>query len=301
MTTTFNALVERVLGQIQNYGSQQETATWVNQTGGIATTTATDFVVNETAQMGRGLIEVGDELMYVDRTDNLTKQVYLAPWGRAFRGTTASTAANQTKVVIAPTYPRFMVKQAINDTIQGVYPNLFGVGTYTFSFNSAVTTYQLPAAVDYVLNVKWKTLGSTKEWLNVRRYDTDKTANTTSFAYGKSINIFDGIDPGRTVQVIYAKAPTVLSSGTDIFETVTGLPATTVDLITYGAIARLIVGIDAARVPAQSVEADMLDQSKPIGSGSSVARFYLGLYQQRLQQEAANLRDLYPPRLHYTR
>jgi hypothetical protein len=164
-----------------------------------------------------------------------------------------------------------------------------------------VTTYQLPAAVDYVLNVKWKTLGSTKEWLNVRRYDTDKTANTTSFAYGKSINIFDGIDPGRTVQVIYAKAPTVLSSGTDIFETVTGLPATTVDLITYGAIARLIVGIDAARVPAQSVEADMLDQSKPIGSGSSVARFYLGLYQQRLQQEAANLRDLYPPRLHYTR
>jgi len=301
MTTTFNALVERVLGQIQNYGSQQETATWVNQTGGIATTTATDFVVNETAQMGRGLIEVGDELMYVDRTDNLTKQVYLAPWGRAFRGTTASTAANQTKVVIAPTYPRFMVKQAINDTIQGVYPNLFGVGTYTFSFNSAVTTYQLPAAVDYVLNVKWKTLGSTKEWLNVRRYDIDKTANTTSFAYGKSINIFDGIDPGRTVQVIYAKAPTVLSSGTDIFETVTGLPATTVDLITYGAIARLIVGIDAARVPAQSVEADMLDQSKPIGSGSSVARFYLGLYQQRLQQEAANLRDLYPPRLHYTR
>jgi len=301
MTTTFNALVERVLGQIQNYGSQQETATWVNQVGGIATTTATDFVVNETAQMGRGLIEVGDELMYVDRTDNLTKQVYLAPWGRAFRGTTASTAANQTKVVIAPTYPRFMVKQAINDTIQGVYPNLFGVGTYTFSFNSAVTTYQLPAAVDYVLNVKWKTLGSTKEWLNVRRYDIDKTANTTSFAYGKSINIFDGIDPGRTVQVIYAKAPTVLSSGTDIFETVTGLPATTVDLITYGAIARLIVGIDAARVPAQSVEADMLDQSKPIGSGSSVARFYLGLYQQRLQQEAANLRDLYPPRLHYTR
>ena len=301
MTTTFNALVERVLGQIQNYGSQQETATWVNQTGGIATTTATDFIVNETAQMGRGLIEVGDELMYVDRTDNLTKQVYLAPWGRAFRGTTASTAANQTKVVIAPTYPRFMVKQAINDTIQAVYPNLFGVGTYTFSFNSAVTTYQLPAAVDYVLNVKWKTLGSTKEWLNVRRYDIDKTANTTSFAYGKSINIFDGIDPGRTVQVIYAKAPTVLSSGTDIFETVTGLPATTVDLITYGAIARLIIGSDAARVPAQSVEADMLDQSKPIGSGSSVARFYLGLYQQRLQQEAANLRDLYPPRLHYTR
>jgi hypothetical protein len=301
MTTTFNELVERVLGQIQSYGSQQETATWINQSGGIASTTATSFIVNETAQMGRGIIEVGDELMYVDRTDNLTKQVYLAPWGRGFRGTTASTAANESKVVIAPQYPRFMVKQAINDTIQAVYPELFGVGTHTFSFNSAVTTYSLPAAADYVLNVKWQTIGSTKEWLNVKRYDTDKTANTSNFANGKSINIFDTIDPGRTVQVIYAKAPSVLTSGSDIYETVTGLPSSTLDVITYGAIARLIVGLDAARVPAQSVEADMMDQSKPLGSATSTARFYLGLYQQRLQQEAAGLRDLYPPRLHYTR
>jgi hypothetical protein len=301
MTTTFNGLVERVLGQIQSYGAQQETATWVNQAGGITTTTATDFIVNETAQMGRGLIEVGDELMYVDRTDNLTKQVYLAPWGRGFRGTTASTAANQTKVVIAPQYPRFMVKQAINDTIQAVYPELFGVGTHTFSFNSAVTTYSLPATADYVLNVKWQTIGSTKEWLNVKRYDTDKTANTSVFTNGKSINIFDVIDPGRTVQVIYAKSPTTLSAGDDIYETVTGLPSSTIDVIVYGTIARLLVGFDAARVPAQSVEADMMDQAKPLGSATSTARFYLGLYQQRLQQEAAGLRDLYPPRLHYTR
>lgn len=300
MTTTFNGLVERVLGQIQSYGAQQETATWINQAGGI-NSTATTFVVNETAQMGRGLIEVGSELMYVDRTDNLTKQVYLAPWGRGFRGTTASTAANQTKVVIAPQYPRFMVKQAINDTIQASYPELFGVGTHTFSFNSAVTTYSLPAEADYVLNVKWQTIGSTKEWLNVKRYDTDKSANTDVFTNGKAINIFDTIDPGRTVQVIYAKQPSVLTNDNDIFETVTGLPSSTVDVITYGSIARLIVGQDAARIPAQSVEADMMDQSKPIGTGTSIARFYLGLYQQRLQQEAAGLRDLYPPRLHYTR
>ena len=93
----------------------------------------------------------------------------------------------------------------------------------------------------------------------------------------------------------------VSSAENDIYETVTGLPSSTLDVITYGAIARLIVGSDAARIPSQSVEADMMDQSKPIGGGTSVARFYLGLYQQRLQQEAAQLRDLYPPRLHYTR
>ena len=300
MSTTFGQLVDKVAFNIQSGAAQQETATWINQTAGI-TASATSFVVNETNQMGRGLIEIGDELIYVDKVDNLTKTVTVAPWGRGFRGTTAATAANSAKVVIAPIYPRKLIKDAINDVIQSSYPELFGVGTHTFTFNSAVTTYSLPSTAEYILDVKWQTIGSTKEWMNVRRYDFDKAANTTAFANGKTINIFDSIDPGRTVQVIYAKSPSNLTSDSDVYETVTGFPSSTVDVITYGAMARLLMNIDAARVPAQSVESDMLDQSKPIGSGSATARFYLGLYTQRLQQEAAGLRDLYPPRLHYKR
>jgi hypothetical protein len=300
MSTTFGQLVDKVAFNIQSGAAQQETATWINQVGGI-TANDTSFVVNETNQIGRGLIEIGDELIYVDKVDNASKTITVAPWGRGFRGTTAATAANSAKVVVAPVYPRKLIKDAINDTIQASYPELFAVGTHTFSFNSAVTTYSLPAATEYVLDVKWQTIGSTKEWLNVRRYNTDKVANTTEFANGKTINIYDSIDPGRTVQVVYAKAPSVLTSDSDVYETITGFPSSSVDCITYGAMARLLMNIDAARVPAQSVESDMLDQTKPIGSGSSTARFYLGLYTQRLQQEAASLRDLYPPRLHYKR
>lgn len=300
MSITFGQLVDKVAFNIQSGAAQQETATWINQSGGI-TSSATTFIVNETNQMGRGLIEIGDELIYVDKVDNLTKTVTVSPWGRGFRGTTAASAANNAKVLIAPVYPRKLIKDAINDTIQASYPELFGVATHTFSFNSAVTTYSLPASAEYILDLKWQTIGSTKEWLNVRRYNFDKVANTTEFANGKSINIFDSIDPGRTVQVVYAKAPSSMSSDSDVFETITGFPSSAVDCIAYGAIARLLMNIDAARVPAQSVESDMLDQSKPIGAGSSTARFYLGLYTQRLQQEAAGLRDLYPPRLHYKR
>jgi hypothetical protein len=300
MSITFGQLVDKVAFNIQSGAAQQETATWINQVGGI-TASDTSFVVNETNQIGRGLIEIGDELIYVDKVDNASKTITVAPWGRGFRGTTAATAANSAKVVVAPVYPRKLIKDAINDTIQASYPELFAVGTHTFSFNSAVTTYSLPATTEYVLDVKWQTIGSTKEWLNVRRYNTDKVANTTEFANGKTINIFDSIDPGRTVQVVYAKAPSVLTSDSDVYETITGFPSSSVDCITYGAMARLLMNIDAARVPAQSVESDMLDQTKPIGAGSSTARFYLGLYTQRLQQEAASLRDLYPPRLHYKR
>jgi hypothetical protein len=300
MSTTFGQLIDKVMSNIQSGSAQLETATWINQAGGI-TANATSFIVNETNQMGRGLIEIGDELIYLDKVDNLTKTVTVTPWGRGFRGTTAATAANNAKVIVAPIYPRSLVKQTINDTIQASYPELFAVGTHTFSFNSAVTTYSLPAAMEYVLDVKWQTIGSTKEWLNVRRYNTDKVANTTSFPNGKTINIFDSIDPGRTVQVVFAKAPSTLTSDSDVYETVTGFPSSSVDAIMYGTIARLLMNSDAAKIPFQSVEADMLDQSKPVGSGASTARFYLGLYTQRLQQEAASLRDLYPPRLHYKR
>ncbi len=146
MSTTLGQLVDKVMSNIQSGSAQLETATWINQAAGI-TANATSFVVNETNQMGRGLIEIGDELIYLDKVDNLTKTVTVTPWGRGFRGTTAASAANNAKVIVAPIYPRSLVKQTINDTIQASYPELFAVGTHTFSFNSAVTTYSLPAAV----------------------------------------------------------------------------------------------------------------------------------------------------------
>ncbi len=79
------------------------------------------------------------------------------------------------------------------------------------------------------------------------------TTDSTTAAWAKSTSKKDWrgksktqIPGGKFVQVIYAKAPTVLSSEDDIYETVTGLPSSTIDVIVYGTIARLIVGSDAA-------------------------------------------------------
>ncbi len=102
MSTTFGQLIDKVMFNIQSGAAQLETATWINQVGGI-TSTATSFVANETNQIGRGIIEIGDELLYVDKVDNATKTVTIAPWGRGFRGTTAASAANSAKVIVAPT------------------------------------------------------------------------------------------------------------------------------------------------------------------------------------------------------
>lgn len=300
MTSTLLNLVDKTIGQIQGYGAQQDTSTWINQTGGIDADDVS-FVVNDTSQIGRGIIEVDDEIMYVDRVDNLTKTVYLAPFGRGFHGTTAAAHSNNARVTVASTYPRFAVKQAINDTVMASYPDLFGIGKAELTFNAAVTTYELPADAEYVLSVKWQILGPTKEWVPVRRYRVDKSANTTAFTSGRSISLFDGITAGRPIEIIYMKAPTLMSSLTDVYETTTGLPSSTTDIIIYGAIARLLGNVDVARIPSQSAENDIMDQTKPIGSAVNTARYYLGLYQQRLQIESKKLRDLYPIRVSYTR
>lgn len=300
MTSTLLNLIDRTIGQSQGYGAQQDTSTWINQTGGIDDNDLV-FVVNDTTQIGRGIIEIDEEIMYVDRVDNLTKTIYLSPFGRGFHGTTPAAHANNARVTVASIYPRFMVKQAINDTIVATYPDLFAVGKTTISFNAAVTTYELPADAEYVLSVKWQILGPTKEWVPVRRYRVDKSANTGAFTSGRSISLFDGITAGRPVEIVYMKSPGTLENLSDVFETATGLPSSAKDLIIYGAMARLLGNVDVARIPSQSAENDIMDQTKPIGSALNTSRYYLGLYQARLQVEAQKLRNQYPIRVSYTR
>jgi hypothetical protein len=137
----------------------------------------------------------------------------------------------------------------------------------------------------------------------LRNWRQDPLANTTAFASGNSISVYDNIQSGRKIQVHYTKKPTTLSAsaGSAVFETVTGLPSSCKDVILYGTSYRLSSFIDPGRLNYSSAEADNADTKIQYGSGASTARFMLGLYQQRLNEEAGKLRDVYPTRIHYTR
>ena len=82
----------------------------------------------------------------------------------------------------------------------------------------------------------------------MRSWSFNASANTTDFANGKSIDIMDSITPGRTIQVTYSAAPTELSSNSDVFASVTGLPSSAEDVVTYGACYRLLPALEAARL-----------------------------------------------------
>ena len=292
-------MINEVKSNLQGYTLRQDRLTYL--TAGISAS-ATAITVGSSSNLAKGIIEIDDELIWVDNFDKNSATMNAAPgFGRGYQNTTAASHSANAMVTLAPTFPRQMIKKAINDTIGSLYPSLWGTARTTFTFNASQTTYALPAETETVLYASWQTTGSSLEWLPINRWRSDGMANTTAFPTGNTINIYENIQPGRTVQVVYSKEASQLSNNSDDFATVTGLPATSYDVIIYGACYRLLSFIDPGRLNLTSAEADTMDSKIPAGFPINSARYILALYQQRLNEEALKLADKYPIRLHYSR
>jgi hypothetical protein len=294
--TTFNDLAEEVLINLEGFTMRQDRTTYL--TAAIDNNDLS-MALASGDNIGKGIIEIDDELIHVDSVDRSDRSAVISPFGRGYRGTTAAAHSLNTKVTFAPSFPRISVKRAINDTLRAIYPNVYGVATYTFTFNASQNTYQLPVAAETIIAVSWDSIGPSGEWIPIRRWRHDPMAATADFANGNSITLNEGIIAGRTVQVVYAKTPTPLSADADVFTTVTGLEETSRDLVVYGAAYRMASFLDPGRLTFTSPEADANDQTRPFGSGTSTARYLYSLYQQRLQEETNRLNGKYPVRVHY--
>jgi hypothetical protein len=294
-----NELIGEVKSKLIGYTLNQDRLTYLN---GNITATATTLTVATTDNFAKGIIEIDDELIWVDSYNKSTAALNIAPgFGRGYNGTQKSEHSTNAQVTLSPTFPRVTIKQAINDTINSVYPKLWAVASTTFNYNTAVNTYALPDDAQDVLAVSWQSVGPTKEWYPVKRWRVDPMANAASFNSNNSISIYDRVDAGRTIQVWYTKEPNTLSSNNQDYSNVTGLPASTKDVIVLGAAARLLSFVDSGRLNLTSAEADTADTKMPYNGGTSVARYIYALFQQRLAEESARLQGKYPIKVHYSR
>jgi hypothetical protein len=296
--STFAQLADRVEAVLHGYTENTEPATWLVS---AATSTATTVSVYDASVIGRGYIQIDDEIVFVNSTDNVANTLTIAPWGRAQRGTTAAAHDQNAKVTMAPLFPRQEIKNAINNTIDAMYPMVFAVGTYDFDYIAAQYSYEIPAAVQNVLSVTYSIVGPTKEWFPARGWQLDRTADSDAFETTKSLSIYSGIIPGQTIHVVYSKRPTLLTSNNQEYETVTGFPSYSEDVVVYGAAFRMISFLDPSRLGPQSAAADILDGVRPTGSGQNASRFLYNIYTQRLNEVANNQRRQYPIRSHYQR
>lgn len=307
---TFTELINEVQTNLSGYTLQQDRASHLTQA--ISTTTSsgaspTVVYVADVNNVGRGMIEIDEELMWVDSVDRAGNTMTVAPYGRGYLGTTATTHTVDAKVTISPTFPKSAIKRAINDTVRGVGNNLLAIKQTTFTYNPVVTTYAFANLnIRNILNLSWQTIGPSKEWKPIRHWSWDAAASPTAFGYTSSdkvqtVTVGDFITPGRTVQVNYTTTPSIFTAGGEEFATQTGLPESAKDVIVLGASWRLLTYLDPARAAMVSPQADETDSKRPYGSSQSASKQLFALYQQRLNEEVQAQQKQFPIRVHYSR
>ena len=305
---TLEQITDRVDSMLHGYGLNTESTTWL--TGAVTTTTQTTISVHDATAVSRGFIQIDDEILYVHSTNVNEGTITISPWGRGQRGTVAATHDNSAKIISAPLFPRYEIKKAINDTINAMYPSVFAVKQYQFNYIAARTTYDIPDDAQHILAVTHSVIGPSKEWLPVRAWQIDRTANPTAFGdginFGHSLSVYSPIVPGRAVNVAYSARPslfdlTQLPTFTQEYATVTKMPDYSEDVVIYGAAFRMISFIDPARLGPLSAEADILDNQRGPRSAENASRFLYNIYTTRLNEVAENQRRQFPIRSHYQR
>lgn len=294
---TLQQMVFRARHYLQGFSQEQQQYTYLTAPIG---TGDLSLSVADATQISRGEVEInGLELVYLNTVDQSTNTAAVLPSGRGWMGSVASSALANASVEDNPVFPYVRVVEAINDTIDGVYPDLFAIGTQTITKLSVVFGYELPLAEE-VISARYNIIGPSHTTPWVRRYRFDNAADTSVFPSGKSIWLGEDVTPGQRITVLFMKQPAELVNPTDDFVSVTGLPASTVELIVYGACERLSPTLEGPRLLVQSAEVAERGQMVPPGSASKISQYFHQLYENRLNEERRKLYDRYERPPHFT-
>lgn len=293
-------LIVRIRRELAGFSQNQQQWTYLTSPIG-----ASDLAlsVGDAGQVSRGLIEVdGSELMLVKSISPPNNTVSIDPFARGWDGTTAASHAANARIENNPQWPAIRVQEAVNDSIRGVYPQLFATNTTAIPKISVVYEYGLPADAEEIISVQYQLIGPSHVWRPAQQWRFQGQANISTGELGttgKALFIGDDIVPGRQIFVTYRKEPNELINLADDFTTVTGLPATAQDVVVYGACMKLAPSLEGPRLAMSAVEASERAQYVQPGSASKVAQYFGQLYAQRLEQEAAKLRDRFQVPSHF--
>lgn len=305
MTVTLAEIMDEVQLNLSGYTFQQDRSTHLSTP--VTTTTSpssspTILSLGSTADFGKGTIEIDEELMWIDSVDRVANTATIAPYGRGYLGTTATTHTADTRVIVSPIFPRYSIQKAVNDTISAIGASIYAVKQTTFIYNAAITTYAFDDLyIENILAMSWQDIGPTREWIKIRRFDFDPFADVGTWgAEHQTVTIGDSIIAGRTVKVMYATSPTPFTASNQVFTTQTGLAETVKDVVVMGAAYRLLQYLDPARAAQYSPQADEIDTKRPFGASNNAVRQLFAIYTQRLNEERLKQQNQFPPRVHYS-
>ena len=294
MSITLGSLVEGVLSALYGAPGVQDRVAYLTAP---ITATDTKIMVDDASYVGAGLVEVDTELMRIRSVDTQSNTLTLVPAGRGVRGTTAVSHSSGAEMRVAPVLSYSSVIREIGAEIVALYPALCAVSTVEFTSSSTKVTYGLPADVDHILDVQWRT--PVGDWVRVRGWEAGFSQNTTDYPTGRVL--LADVPVAVTVRVTYGKRFTAPTALTDTLESL-GVPEQVEDILRMGAELRLLHWFDVARLSVSSVpSADANGRPPQPATGVMVSREIKQQYLVRLQSETTAFRLKYPARAHYTR
>lgn len=291
-------MVDSLEMKLQGYAQDQSPQTYL--------TTAIDdgelaLTVNDGQQVSRGLVQVEDELLWVESVSNQAGTATVPPYGRGYMGSTATSHDVGVRVVDNPIFPRIEIRRTIAEVIGSLYPDLYALTAFEFDYNAAQMSYALPAGTVGVSSASWQTIGPSEVWEPIRRWRYDANADPDTFASGRTITIGAGnIVPGRTVRVMCLAEPQALASDADDF-TETGLGSYVEPVVNYGVMYRMVGNLGGPRLQVRAVESSQRSAYVETGAPANLSKYFYALYQAELAKARTRFLTDNPTQIHKTR
>lgn len=292
--TTFGEMTDEVINTLLGHGADQPSAATLSVAATAADTSLSlDFGTVPWAGRPNGLVEIGDELIFVSAYDPTSGVATVPAWGRGQQGTTAAAHAAGVKVTVRPRYARVHAKRAINSILVESSPPLYAATDLPVIATGTLLGlgYTLPANTIRVLRVEATDTLLPEEFAArrlIRNYTVRNIAGTQLLELPRD-------ETYQNVLVTVAATPTAMVNDSDDFATVTGLPVQAAGMVVFGALARLVLGTELAKQQSSSVEANARNDKVQSGSATTISRYYQALYTQRLEFCRDLLNQMYPP------
>lgn len=245
------------------------------------------LVTYDTGSIDRGSkLSIDLEDIYVWGKSSQT----ISPVDRGQFGSTAASHTNGTIIHVNPKFSNNEIFNAINDELTSLSTAANGVYnpvTLMIPYLSNTITYVFGEEVIDVLDVRYRVPGSPVTWLISHDWEYTRGLG------GRTITVRDaypGQDMAITVKLPFSTLPRSMTANTIIYS----IPETVIDIITIGAAWRLVSTREVRR-NFDEVQGDTRRAGEvPPGANLGAARELARIRQQRINEEASRLSQLYP-------
>jgi len=295
---SFLELVEETLDLLSNWTGEQAQMCTLAST---MDTASLSFVVDQADKLGgTGMVEVDEELVFVDSIDANSATASVPAWGRAQRSSTPAAHAVGARVTATPRYPRHRVRKTINQVVRMLGPDLPAVLVdESNTVDPSKLAYPVPAGVRGVVSIDWAAPLSPPQWVPVTHWRLDTRADVADYPSGVALTVGEVMTTGQKIKVVYLGDPAPLVADSDDFATVTGYDEAVADLVVTAAASRLVLAPDLARVQQSTVEQSDRSATVPASAAMTASRFLRQEFLQRVATERRRVLQRYPTRLHY--